>query len=169
MSELLINISKLSLGHHARSLEAQPGDVGLDSRFTQPIRVEAALEKSTRQLYMRVRITTGALFTCDRCLGEFPREVTAGYAIVYVMGEQSAERPIGGEEIQMITPDTNVIDLGEDVRQFTLLALPQKSLCRDECEGLCPTCGVNKNRSSCSCHEEEVDPRWAALKQIQKN
>lgn len=169
MSELLINISKLSLGHHTRSLEAQPIDVGLDGRFAQPIRLEAALEKSDRQLYVSVQFTMGGIFTCDRCMDEFPREVTASYAVVYVMGEHSAERLIGGEEIQMIAPATNVINLGEDVRQFALLALPQKSLCRDECAGLCSTCGVNKNRSSCSCHEEEVDPRWAALKQIQKN
>lgn len=167
MSELIINISKLSLGHHHHLLEAEPFNIGLDARFNRTVRVDASLEKSNRQLLLRVQFTTGGLFTCDRCLDEFQREVSSGYAIMYVMDNE----PVDGEEgeVQVISPDTNTIDIGEDVRQYALLALPLKMLCREDCAGLCPVCGVNRNRTACHGHEDEMDPRWAVLKQILKN
>lgn len=167
MSELTINISKLSLGHHQRLLEAEPVSIGLDVRFNRTVRVDVSLEKSNRQLLLRVQFTTGGLFTCDRCLDEFQREVSSGYAIMYVTGNEPVEAEEA--EIQVIAPDTNTIDIGEDVRQYTILALPLKMLCREDCAGLCPVCGINRNRATCSGHNGEIDPRWAVLKQIQHN
>lgn len=167
MSELIINISKLSLGHHHRSLEAEPVNIGLDARFNRTVRVDASLEKSNRQLLLRVQFTTGGLFTCDRCLDEFQREVSSGYAIMYATDNEPVGRAEG--EIQLLSPDTNTVDIGEDVRQYAILALPLKMLCREDCAGLCPVCGVNRNKTACSGHENEIDPRWAALKHIRKN
>ncbi len=169
MSGLIINISKLSAGHHHRSLETQPADVGLDARFNRTIRVEATLEKSNRQLFIRVQCTSGGLFTCDRCLDEFQREIATGYSMMYVTDDRPAERLESEAEIQILSPDTNMIDIGEDVRQYALLSLSQKSLCREECAGLCPSCGVNKNKTTCTCPQDEIDPRWSVLRQVLKN
>ena len=55
------------------------------------------------------------------------------------------------------------IDLGEVVREQLYLALPMKPLCQEDCKGLCPVCGVNRNRETCTCQQEWVDPRMAAL------
>ena len=57
------------------------------------------------------------------------------------------------------------IDLGEVVREQLYLALPMKPLCQEDCKGLCPVCGVNRNRETCTCQQEWVDPRMAALKE----
>jgi uncharacterized protein len=38
-----------------------------------------------------------------------------------------------------------------------------KPLCREDCQGLCPVCGADKNTGACSCVESSPDPRWAAL------
>ena len=168
MRDLILNISKLSLGHHQRSLETQPDSLGLDESFNRPVRVEVELEKTARQLFLRVEVSSGGLFTCDRCLDEFPREMATSFSITYVMDGRSAEG-LDKEEVQVLSPDTNIIDIGDDVRQYAMLALPQKLLCREDCAGLCPTCGVNKNRTPCSCQADETDPRWTVLKQILKN
>jgi uncharacterized protein len=167
VSVLRINISKLSEGAHHRSLQATPEEIGLDSRFTKEIKVEATLEKTSRQLYLRVEFKTGGVFTCDRCLEEFEREVLSGYGLVYLT-EDHAEAG-ENEEVQVISPDTNYIDLGEDVRQFAILALPQKMLCREDCAGLCSTCGTNLNRARCDCAHEQPDSRWSQLQKILKN
>jgi uncharacterized protein len=167
MSELIINISKLSLGHHYRSLEVEPASIGLDARFNRAVQVQAFLEKNNRQIVLRVQFSTGGCFTCDRCLEEFQREVTSGYTILYVSDNEPVDAEEG--EVQVLPPDANTIDLGEDVRQYAVLALPLKMLCREDCAGLCPVCGVNKNTTACSGHEEEIDPRWAVLKQILNN
>ena len=164
VSVLKINISKLPEGAHERSLQATPEEIGLDSRFTKEVLVESTLEKTSRQLYVRTEFKTGGMFTCDRCLEEFEREVSSGFAAVYVTDSDGA--PSDSEEVQVITPDTNIIDLGEDVRQYAVLALPSKMLCRDDCAGLCPVCGTNLNRAKCDCGKDEVDSRWSGLQKL---
>jgi uncharacterized protein len=72
-------------------------------------------------------------------------------------------------EVQVISPEANMIDLGEDVRQYTILALPPKMLCGDDCAGLCPSCGTNLNKKTCQCQKEEVDSRWSGLQKLPKN
>jgi uncharacterized protein len=56
--------------------------------------------------------------------------------------------------------------LEDALREQVLLAVPLKTLCREDCKGLCPHCGKNLNESQCSCAEQREDPRWAALKEI---
>jgi len=96
-------------------------------------------------------------------------DVVSRHAVVYLQGPESPEDLQEFEEVQYLSPDTNIIDLGEDVRQFLILSLPLKILCREDCAGLCPVCGANRNRSSCSCTTEEGDPRWAELKRFLGN
>ena len=57
----------------------------------------------------------------------------------------------------------NILDLTEAIRQYALLAIPMKPLCRRDCAGLCPSCGSNLNQASCNCPAEPVDPRLSAL------
>ncbi len=167
MSILRINISKLSEGAHQRSLQAAPGEIGLDSRFTKEVCVEAALESTSRQLYVHADFKTDGVFTCDRCLEEFEREVSSGFDIVYV-AESRAE--VGeNEDMRVLSPDANYIDLDEDVRQYAILALPQKTLCTEDCAGLCPTCGTNLNRAKCECRNEAVDSPLSGLQKFTKN
>ncbi len=58
------------------------------------------------------------------------------------------------------------IDLAQMVLEQIVLALPMKPLCQEDCRGLCPECGVNRNTTSCACVLEETDPRWATLKTL---
>jgi uncharacterized protein len=164
VSVLRINISKLPEGAHQRSLQATPAEIGLDGRFTKEVLVESTLEKTSRQLYVRTEFKTGGVFTCDRCLEEFEREVSSGFGVVYVTDSDGAKSD--SDEVQVITPDTNTIDLGEDVRQYAVLALPPKMLCRDDCAGLCPRCGTNLNRAKCDCRKDEIDSRWSGLEKL---
>ncbi len=167
MSVLRINISKLSEGTHHHSLKATPEEVGLDSRFTKELQIEATLEKTSRQLYMRVGIKTSGVFTCDRCLEEFEQEISSGYGVMLVEDQEAVEGD--DEEVQLISPDSAHVDLAEDVRQFVILGLPQKVLCREDCAGLCPTCGLNLNLGKCDCKNDEDDSRWSELQKILKN
>jgi uncharacterized protein len=56
----------------------------------------------------------------------------------------------------------HILDLAEVLRQNVLIAIPPHVLCRNDCKGLCPTCGQNLNLGPCDCRPE-IDPRWAAL------
>jgi uncharacterized protein len=46
------------------------------------------------------------------------------------------------------------------------LSIPLKVLCKDDCKGLCPRCGINLNDTSCSCDTTDTDPRWAPLSKL---
>jgi uncharacterized protein len=58
-----------------------------------------------------------------------------------------------------------ILDLTEVIRQGLWLAMPEKTLCRPDCAGLCPNCGGNRNLGECHC-EALSDPRWASLQAL---
>ncbi len=60
----------------------------------------------------------------------------------------------------------DTLDLKHLVREQILLAFPEQLFCRPDCKGLCEKCGGNLNLVDCKCNEEEIDPRWAALKDL---
>ncbi|MGB2867222.1 MAG: DUF177 domain-containing protein [Bacteroidota bacterium] len=168
MGELRINISKLSEGIHDYAFDVVAPSLGLDDRFKHVVHVDASLEKNSRQLFLQADLSTTGNFVCDRCLEDFQGNIKGKYSIVYLMENHSTESG-GGDEVQLLGPDTNFIDLDEDVRQFLVLAVPQKLLCKEECAGLCPTCGKNRNSSPCECGKDTIDPRWEDLQKMFRN
>ena len=111
---------------------------------------------------------------CGRCLERYSVELDQQLDLFYL--PRLAERPEDEEEeIELDDHDIVVgyyegekLDLGEIVREQLFLALPLKSLCRPDCQGLCPTCGRNRNTDSCACPEPEepIDPRLQSLRKL---
>jgi uncharacterized protein len=58
------------------------------------------------------------------------------------------------------------MELAEILREHILLSLPMHAICREECAGICPQCGQNRNTGTCACTEQLVDDRWAALRNL---
>jgi uncharacterized protein len=169
VAEFRINISNLSEGIHEYSFEAEPSKIGINEQLDGLIKIEAKLDKSLRQILLKSEIQAEGVFVCDRCLEEFHRKLDVKYSMIYIQGNRSTADIKKEEEIQVLSADTNYIDLDDDIRQCVLLAIPQKLLCREDCNGLCPTCGVNRNTENCSCGAEAVDTRWDALKKLSHN
>ena len=94
---------------------------------------------------------------CRRCLQKVQGVVSAEVRELY--------RPPGAdedeEETYLLGPDH--LDLRPLARDAILLELPLAPLCRPECAGLCPACGVDRNQYPCACATTVADPRWAAL------
>jgi DUF177 domain-containing protein len=67
------------------------------------------------------------------------------------------------EDLALSVFDGETIDLDELVREQVLLAMPPRMLCAEECKGLCPVCGEDRNSQECACETKEIDPRWAGL------
>lgn len=168
MSDLTINISRLSESTHRYEFETEPKNVDLDARFTGSVKVLAVLEKTGQQIHLKADLKAKCLFGCDRCLDEFEQDLFTRYEIVYSIGEGPAGGS-NGEEIRYLSADANLLELGEDVRQFLVLAVPQKLLCKDDCRGLCPKCGVNRNKVMCDCAADNADPRWEVLRNMSLN
>lgn len=149
-------------------MEVQPAEIGMDERFVAPVKVQATLEKNPKHVYLKADIRSDGVFTCDRCLDDFRREIETSYNLLYKFGSEEGTAP-GDQEIVYIHPEASFVDIADDVRQYSILAVPQKLLCREDCKGLCPTCGINRNRASCKCESEEVDQRWQGLRKFLEN
>jgi uncharacterized protein len=168
VAEFRINISKLSEGIHEYTFGSDPQKIGVDDPFKGSIKLKAQLDKNSNQIFLKAEIWAECDFVCDRCLEDYKKQLNASYSVVYLQEDRSTV-DINKEEIQLISADTNYIDLDDDVRQSILLAVPQKLLCYEDCQGLCPVCGINKNRAKCDCVNEEIDSRWDELKKLSHN
>lgn len=60
----------------------------------------------------------------------------------------------------------HTVDLGDIIRNNILLNMSTKYLCREDCKGLCPECGVDLNESQCDCGKDYIDPRMEGLKKL---
>jgi uncharacterized protein len=162
-----ISISNLSEGVHSFHFSAEPTLLGLGSNFDRDVIVDVKLNKTSREVLLQTQVSTVGTFICDRCIDGFQRGVTAAYRIVYLYDERGHDRYPDGE-VQIIAAGTPFIDITEDVRQYLLLAVPVKLLCKESCKGLCPHCGTNHNHHTCSCQTEVLEPRWPALRTKKK-
>jgi len=98
---------------------------------------------------------------CARCLNSFVFPITLDLAETFRWAEvdQTPEMPYS-------ISDNGELDLTSLLREQTWLTIPMKPLCCPDCKGLCPQCGVNLNIESCTCEDEEIDPRLAKLKEL---
>jgi len=164
-----INVSNLSQGAHTYSLSAEPEDLEIQQYYSSVIRAEVTLEKGVRQMMLDVRIPgVECQFVCDRCAEQFTKDISCSYRKVYVTRDIDAAG-LNGDEIEVISPDMNIIDLSGDVREALLLAIPLKNLCREDCAGLCARCGRNLKTGHCDCAAAPPDSRWEALARLRDN
>jgi uncharacterized protein len=165
---LKIRVSGLSEGVHEYHFDADPVEIGLEDRFQHPVSVDAKLDKSNRQLYLTVSVTVTGGFQCDRCVEDFSRLVSSRYQVFYVYDEIDTGR-FNADEVRIISIDETHIDLTDDVRETVLLSVPFKLLCKEDCQGLCPRCGINKNTATCTCRAEEADSPWTELRKLKND
>jgi uncharacterized protein len=158
-----IDISNLSEGTHEYELVAEPREIGLSEQFHNEVHVTLALHKNSRQIHMKADVETVGSFRCDCCLDEFDRKLRNNFQMLYT-SQESDRGGCNPDEVRLISPDMREIDIGDDVRQFMMLAVPQKILCEESCAGLCQGCGRNLNRERCTCTAEKIDPRWDKLR-----
>jgi uncharacterized protein len=100
-------------------------------------------------------LTTTWRATCRRCAKD-----AGGVLEVAVAERFSADAGPEDDEAYPIVAEH--VDLRELVSDAVLLELPLAPMCKEDCEGLCPTCGADRNDGPCGCRPE-VDPRWATL------
>lgn len=102
---------------------------------------------------------------CSRCLEPFPFRVAPELAVRLLPKPslRAEEVELSGDDLEVDFYDGDLLDLAALLRAETLLALPMKPLCREECRGLCPVCGGNRNQVPCACEVRPADPRLAVL------
>lgn len=137
-----------------------------EPRFAEPAVVEfAAALTGDRGVHVRGTIRAPLLLTCRRCLKDVREDVTVELDLLYDPGvEKEGEK----EQVYRMEAEAAELDLGPALREQLLLAVPAFPLCREDCRGLCPVCGIDRNEESCDCTLREPDARWDALRELKE-
>ena len=150
----------------------KPDELGaLDERvqIVAPVDVAGKVRLERTEVFVNGHIETRAQVECDRCLQRIETPVDADFDLQYITGtdyESTSAAELTEDELSVAVFDGDTIDVDEIVKEQILLAVPTRMLCRPDCKGICPDCGVDKNTGDCGCAKDEVDPRWAALKDL---
>jgi uncharacterized protein len=117
--------------------------------FREPVHysLDASLLKDA--LLVTGRLWTAGTVRCSRCARGFQHSLE--------IREFVSHTPIGHGDI---------VDLTPEIRETILLEIPQKPLCRDDCKGLCPVCGTDRNKHACNCVQPSTELRWAGLSKL---
>ena len=159
-----------------------PGAIDLGAEISQkgPLAVEGRAElieehhggkKYVKDIRLVGKFQSDLELRCARCLDVVPMRLTENFDLLY--------RPLGAvkmpDEVSISDADTEIgfyqgdgLELAEAVKEQVLLAVPLRALCREDCLGLCPQCGTNKNAAECHCSQDRTDARWAALAEIRE-
>jgi uncharacterized protein len=158
---MIIKISNLNVGEHDFVFEDKVDVLELDKPFYGKYKSSVTLNKLHDQLIVSVSSNFKVKYECDRCGTEFKASLVSEYKMIYLMNEAPEETE--SINVSYLNRDADKIDISNDVREFALLSIPMKKLCKDDCKGLCYKCGTDLNKTNCNCNMEEIDPRWKPL------
>lgn len=137
-----------------------------DLEFDGPAAVELrAANTGERGVHVEGRLEATLVLECRRCLSDVRHPLDLELDLLFDPGvEKEGEH----EQVYPLEAQASTLDLAGPVREQLLLEVPPYPVCRDDCRGLCPKCGVDRNEESCDCVLEEPDPRWDALRELKE-
>jgi uncharacterized protein len=116
--------------------------------FRQPVKSKVqARMTGDGEIVFSGRVATVITYQCGRCLEFF-------------------DKPVDLKFQQVVTPESLEVDMNGEIRETLLIDLPVRAICRENCKGICASCGKNLNNGACSCPAKQADPRWNALKEF---
>jgi uncharacterized protein len=161
---------------YRRTFSVSPAELGRPEIVNVgPVAVTAAAQKG--DLAGEYIADGSAKFTadlaCSRCVEPYPFASTSNFHLRFrpqpvVPQQEDEELEIAPDDLDVEFYSERAIPLRDLALEQIQLSIPMKPLCDDVCLGLCPQCGANRNRESCSCQSSIVDERWGALRGIQQ-
>lgn len=167
-----INKMKLDIGRLDEDGEEFEGEISSDIlnipkdaqvRPASPIHYNIHAILIDDELIVTGNLNINILFICSSCSDEFSSEIDVkAFNYVYnIAGNNETDEFLEGDTSKYDELSES-IDLTQDIRESILLAFPAHPMCNSECAGLCPQCGINKNKESCEC-KPPSDGRWDML------
>jgi len=161
---MLINVQKIINAPGEQipfqfTLDLSDVDFGGLYPVQNPVVVTGEVRNTAGMLVLQFTADSVLKSVCDRCLKPFdnPKSVRCEYML--------AEKLENGEKDNIILLDNGIVDVGNLARTEFILEMDTKTLCSEDCKGICPGCGVNLNQGNCVC-QKKVDPRLAVLARL---
>lgn len=170
-----IEIEKLTEAGQPFAHTYAPHELSLEderARLLSEARVGGRVSRKRQRVHVRGTVAAEVEVYCDRCVAPVAVPVNAEFDVSYDppdADEANESTELQADDLAASVYTGESIDLDELAREQILLALPSRSLCREDCRGLCPTCGGDLNQQSCACEQQQTDPRWAGLAALKKS
>jgi uncharacterized protein len=169
LSAMIVDLTTFESGKRDFSFVLPADKLGLQGEgivSAGDISVNGTIERAAGRTKVEGRIEGRAEVECSRCLIPVTRDIAIEFSVDFVDGESFASH---SGELTDTELDTDVlveheINLADVAREQIVLDKPEQVFCRDDCRGLCQKCGANRNLVNCNCRDDEIDPRWSALK-----
>ncbi len=134
----------------------------LGKRYPRGVRLTGTVTHISHGVHLHGRVSGEERETCSRCLEEFPRHTDIEFDETF-----SEDVKPEDELLSEVSPLVDrCIDVTALVEQLLEVDEPMAAVCNDDCKGICPLCGSNRNQVECRCHEDVVDARLAGLAAI---
>ena len=167
---MIYNVASLLTAREGttRVAEINSEEIFADRHHFFGINGPVRLMRTDRTVLVSASVEATVSDTCGRCLGPAEIKLSAEFEEEFepVNFDLVADRPAPVEpdfDPALVIDSRNMLDMTEALGQALSLAMPLALVCREDCAGICTTCYSNRNRSSCRCAENAVDPRWEAL------
>jgi uncharacterized protein len=143
--------------------ETQPSDFVL-----QTIAVTCTVRRMKETVFIEGTASTQVEAPCGRCLESSRQPVAASFKYTFAPspGQLQEELELSADDLDFAYYEEDTIDLDALIFEQVLLQIPIKPLCKGDCKGLCPHCGINLNVASCGCQSGTFDERLAVLKKF---
>ena len=145
--------------------EADPGLDCAGAHITGSVH----LSKHGHDILVRGNLSGRMELACGRCLEPFTAPVAIEFDLLLVPGPTGADavkEELSPEDLDLDFYTGETVDLESILREQIILMLPLKPLCDETCKGLCPHCGANLNRETCTCAADAVDSPFARLAKL---
>lgn len=171
---MFINLQELELHTVRFKVGFPPGEIDYDGKIVQSSVLHSEgtaqlLNHSLGEVRVEGKVDVKVQAICDRCLETASFPIQNNFDLVYMPAEEAA---VGGED----EIDQGALEIGyyegtrlaikDILREVVLLALPMQLICSEECKGICPICGENRNQRECGCAAETSDDRWNQLEKF---
>jgi DUF177 domain-containing protein len=132
-------------------------------KIVEPIEYKGEIFKVDRDKTINLNVKYTYSEKCNRCLAPSTGKIETNLYGKLLEGKTSLEDENDGYE-EVLYYVNGILRLDEYIREQVIVSLPIKTLCDDDCKGLCPKCGVDLNKEKCDCVHEDIDPRLEKLK-----
>jgi uncharacterized protein len=169
---VFLSVRELEFKKAGFDLTFQPGKLDLSqTEFRQVssfhVTGMAEILRGTEEIRVRGHVSGELEADCDRCLDVARFPIDRDFDLFYrpVTGDSDeADVALDEGESQIGYYEGDGLQLSEVITEQILLWLPMRWICSEDCKGICPACGGNRNRVVCGCQPEKADDRWSALR-----
>jgi uncharacterized protein len=175
---VFFNIRELEVKKIRFEVDFPPGLIAFEQenmRQVTPLHTEGVAEllnNSLGEVRVKGKLEVGLEMDCDRCLEPVPYALATDFDLFYRPAPATVpaahEVELDEGEAQIGFYEGSGIELADVLREHILLSIPMHTVCREDCRGFCPVCGVNRNAGECHCETKPADDRWSALRELRE-